>query len=86
MNGKLVRERTDPNPLFNASSRLSRQSSDDRSAIDGAFLATLTRYPDDMEREHFTGFLAGKEGKVRDRTLSNVCWTLINSTEFLYRH
>lgn len=82
MNGKLVRERTDPNPLFNASSRLSRQSSDDRSAIEGAFLATLTRYPNETELGHFTSLLSTKEGQVRDRTLSNVCWTLINSTEF----
>ncbi len=82
MNGKLVRERTEPNPLLNASSRLAHQSSGDRSAVEGAFLATLTRYPDEAELDHFTTLLAGKEGQVRDQTLSGLCWSLINSTEF----
>lgn len=82
MNGKLVRERTQPNPLLNASSRLANQSSGDRSAIEGAFLATLTRYPDETELDHFTTLLAGKEGQIRDQTLSGLCWSLINCTEF----
>jgi len=82
MNGKLVRERTEPNPVLNASTRLAQHSPTDDAAIEASFLATLTRHPTPAESGHFAATLAGKEGDARDLTLSDLYWSLINTTEF----
>lgn len=82
MNGKLVRERTEPNPIMNASTRLAKYSPSDEAAVKAAFLASLGRYPEPSELGHFTGLLSGRKGNDRDRALTDLCWTLINTTEF----
>lgn len=82
MNGKLVDERTEPNPLMNSSSRLAHYASTDEAAIDAAFLATLTRYPTEKESAHFVSCIAGAKRKYRERMMEDVFWALINSTEF----
>lgn len=82
MNGKLVRERTEPNPVMNASTRIAKCSPSDEAAVNAAFLASLTRYPGPAELGHFSGILAGRKGNARDEALADLCWALINSTEF----
>jgi hypothetical protein len=82
MNGKLVRERTEPNPIMNASTRLAKYSPSDEAAVRAAFLASLTRHPEPAELGHFAGLLSGSKGNHRDRALTDLCWTLINTTEF----
>ncbi len=82
MNGELVKQRTEPNAAMNSATRLARQSPSDISAIDTAFLCTLTRIPSAGEASHFAKVLAGTEGKVRDRAMEDIFWALINSTEF----
>lgn len=82
MNGKLVRERTEPNPVMNASTRIAKVSPGDEAAVKAAFLAALTRYPESAELAHFTDLLAGSRGNQRDRALTDLCWALINTTEF----
>lgn len=82
MNGKLVRDRTGQNPLMNASTRLSKCSPTDESAIKAAFLAAFTRYPLPEEMDYFVASLADSKGDSRDRALIDLCWALINATEF----
>ncbi len=82
MNGKLVRERIEPNPVMNASTRLARCSPSDKAAVRAAFLATLTREPEEAELAHFTGTLANTRKEARDRALADLCWALVNTTEF----
>lgn len=82
MNGKLVRERTEPNPIMNASTRLAKVAPSDETAVRAAFLASLTRHPEPAELGHFVGVLAGLKGKDRDEAFTDLCWTLINTTEF----
>lgn len=82
MNGKLVRERTEPNPLMNASTRLARHSPSDETAIGSAFLAALTRHPTPEERAHFAATIDGLDGKAREEAFADLSWTLVNSTEF----
>ncbi len=82
MNGKLVHERTEPNPVMNSSTRIARYSPSDETAVKAAFLASLTRYPAQAELDHFVGSLAGTTGDVRDQALADLHWTLINTTEF----
>lgn len=82
MNGKLVRERTEPNPVMNSSTRISKYSPSDETAVKAAFLASLTRYPAQTELDHFIAGLAGTKGEIRDQAFADLCWTLINTTEF----
>ena len=82
MNGKLVRERTEPNPVMNSSTRIAKYSPSDETAVKAAFLASLTRYPAHAELAHFVSGLAGTKGEDRDRAFTDLCWTLINTTEF----
>ena len=45
MNGELVKERTQPNPLMSATSRIAGLSSDPATQIEAAYLTTLSRRP-----------------------------------------
>ncbi|MAS94729.1 MAG: hypothetical protein CMO55_16135 [Verrucomicrobiales bacterium] len=82
MNGKLVDERTEPNPLMNSSTRLAHHSPSDEAAVDVAFLATLTRHPNEEESRHFVSLIDGTKSKHREKMMEDVYWALINSTEF----
>jgi hypothetical protein len=82
MNGKLVGERTKPDPIMNSSTRLANYASSDEQAIDAAFLATLTRLPTPDEKNHFAGLLRDTRKKQRERAMQDIYWALINSTEF----
>lgn len=82
MNGKLVSERTKPNPIMNASTRLAGLDAPDGKVIDSTFLAVLTRYPTHTERSHFVSLIENEEKKSRQRAMADIYWTLYNSTEF----
>lgn len=82
MNGKLVSERTKPNPIMNSSTRLAHYAADEDQAIDAAFLSTLTRLPTEAEKEHFVELLDETYNNNRERTMEDIFWALINSTEF----
>jgi hypothetical protein len=82
MNGKLVEERTAPNPILSSSTRLAHYAPDDAHAIKSAFLALLTRYPAETEAAHFSTLLEGQTGDERERRMADLHWSLINSTEF----
>ena len=82
MNGKLVSERTKPNAIMNAATRLAGFDVADETIIDTAFLAVLTRYPTEDERSHFVSLLEGEGDKARERAMADIYWALYNSTEF----
>ena len=85
MNGKLPREiaKTDP---FGAPNRLIQLSPSDAELVENAFLVCLTRRPTDTEVEHFLGqFQDATEGE-RNRTTTDIFWSLFNSPEFSWNH
>lgn len=82
MNGKLVSERTKPNPIMNSTTRLAHYASTDTDAIEAAFLATLTRFPSEEESAHFAMLLDETSDNQRERVMEDIYWALINSTEF----
>ncbi len=82
MNGELVSERTKPNPIMNSASRIAHYSPSNEEAINTAFLATLTRHPNNAEREHFLAQLSGASRKQKPVIMADLFWALINSTEF----
>ncbi len=86
MNGKVVRDRTGQNPVLNAATRVGMLAPDDESAVETAFLTTLSRQPTEAELAHFSEQLKGTKGKQRSREMEDLCWALLNSTEFSWNH
>jgi hypothetical protein len=85
LNGDLVRDKTRGGP-FNSATWIAALAPDDRAAVETAYLAVLTRRPTPEESAHFKARLAGTRGKVRTERVSDLLWTLINSTEFSWNH
>jgi hypothetical protein len=81
MNGNVVQERTKAG-LFTAAGRIGKLAPDDATAVDVAFLTTLTRHPDDAERAHFVERLRTTKGKEREAAMEDLMWALCNTTEF----
>jgi hypothetical protein len=85
MNGELVADKTNESPL-NAPRRIAVLAPDDRKAVETAYLAVLTRRPTSAEAAHFEARLAGTHDAARNERVGDLCWTLINSTEFSWNH
>ena len=86
MNGKLVEERSKENVVMNASTRIASLAPDDASAVETAYLCTLTRRPTAEEQSYFSGLLKGITGKARIKVMEDLYWTLLNATEFSWNH
>jgi hypothetical protein len=91
MNGELVKERTQPNPLLSATSRIAGLASDPATQIEAAYLTTLSRRPSAEELAHFVARFEDVAPDARNRearalVLEDLYWTLVNSTEFSWNH
>ncbi|MFO0903509.1 MAG: DUF1553 domain-containing protein [Pirellulales bacterium] len=86
MNGELVKERTKENLVFNAATRIAVIARDPRKAVETAYLVVLSRRPTPEEWEHFAARIAPTEGTQRIGALEDLCWVLVNSTEFSWNH
>jgi hypothetical protein len=85
MNGQLVSSMTEEG-LLSAAFRISFLTPDDRSAVETAYLTVLTRRPTAAEASHFETSLTGTQGHERKQRMSDLFWTLLNSTEFSWNH
>jgi hypothetical protein len=85
MNGQLVKDRT-KGDFLTAPTRISWLAADDRTAVETAYLAVLTRRPTAEEAAHFEQRLAGLHGEERSQRMEDLYWTLLNSTEFSWNH
>ncbi|MEQ1862019.1 MAG: DUF1549 domain-containing protein [Chthoniobacteraceae bacterium] len=87
MNGSMISSNTGTNFLTTASARISMLSPDPAAAVETAYLAVFTRRPSAEEADYFTGKLAqARENKSRSSVMSDLYWTLLNSTEFAWSH
>lgn len=86
MNGQLVNEHTSEQSMLKASARIAALAPEDRVAVETAYLCALTRRPTVAELRHFTGQLSGQRGSARQRVMSDLCWSLLNATEFSCNH
>lgn len=84
MNGDLVRERTENNPILNASSHISMFAQSDEDAIDAVYLAVLNRMPSSTENTHFTKRFT--ETNNRQQAVEDLYWVLLNSSELTWNH
>lgn len=86
MNGNLVKERTQPNPLLSATTRISNLTASREKQIEAAFLAVLTRRPTHNEEKHFLVRIAEREDRNRQQALEDLYWSLVNGSEFSWNH
>jgi hypothetical protein len=87
MNGNLTSEHTANNPVLNASTRIALLAPTNESAVEAAYLSILTRKPSPPELEHFcTQLEKAKSPNARSAVMSDLCWTLLNCTEFSWNH
>lgn len=85
MNGNLVQDQIKEG-LFNAASRISSQAPNDDAAVEVAYLTVLTRRPTAEEEAHFVKRLNYSKRTERNRRMTDIFWTLLNSTEFSWNH
>ncbi len=85
MNGEIVREKI-KDGLFTAAGQIADLAPDDRMAVETAFLAVLTRRPTPEEFSHFAGRLAEGLGQRAEERMTDLCWALLNTTEFSWSH
>lgn len=88
MNGNMITDNTSNKaPFASASSRISMLAPDNATAVEAAYLSIFTRRPTPAETTHFTSLLAtSKSSSSRASTMSDLCWTLMNATEFSWNH
>ena len=86
MNGNLVKERTQPNPLMSASTRIAALTGKPEKQVEAAYLAVLTRRPTSEESQHFVARVSDREERNKPQALEDLYWTLVNSTEFCWNH
>src|SRR5438105_1272737 len=85
MNGDIVKDKTKED-VMNAATRIGWLAPDDRSAVEISYLAVLTRRPTPEEAAHFEARVAGSKGNARSQHLEDLCWALLNSSEFSWNH
>lgn len=90
LNGELLDDLTDEENFFMvAGGRIASLSPDERTAVETAYLCTLTRKPTPKEAEYFIQFLADGKQEGSDeysRRVGDLFWILMNGTEFSWNH
>lgn len=87
MNGNMISNNAGTNVLTTAAARISLLAPDSATAVETAYLAVFTRRPSTEEAEYFTAKLAASHSNnARARAMTDIYWTLLNSTEFSWNH
>lgn len=86
MNGSYVSERIKNNPVMNVSTHIAQLASNDKIAVETAYLSTLNRLPTGAELNAFCARLYNTKRNARSQAMSSIFWALINSTEFQWNH
>ena len=82
MNSSHIQQKLEQGPKLQA---LLRSKGGPREVVDGLYLAILSRFPTDEERETVRAYAQSGSAGGRQAAV-DVAWALINSAEFLYRH
>ncbi len=84
MNGELLGELVNSNPILNASGHIGMFASENQHAVEIVYLCALNRYPSAAEAEHFVKrFEAAEE---RGEAIEDLFWVLLNSSELAWNH
>lgn len=87
MNGELVVSATDVQNSRTLAAVLDFPGFDREQQLETLFLAALTRFPTEEERERFLTYIDQREtDESSTQALADIFWVLLNSSEFLYNH
>lgn len=87
MNGNMIADNTNGDVLTNASARISMLAPDAAAAVQTAYLAIFSRRPTVEESNYFRAKIdTARSRNARIRAMSDLYWTLLNSTEFSWNH
>ena len=84
MNGKVVRELVNSNPVLNVSAHAAMFAKNDAEMVKTVYLAMLNRSPTDVEAEHFANRFS--ESKSKQKACEDLAWVLANSSEMAWNH
>lgn len=84
MNGKLVAELLEDNPIANTRSHLAMFSASDERVVQLAYQCVLNRLPTQTELDRFEDVLCNTSD--RKQSIEDLMWVLINSSEFAWNH
>ncbi len=84
LNGSMLRESVEFNPILNASGHISMFAPDDKSAVETIYLCVLNRRPTTEELDHFIDRFASADN--RQQAVVDLYWVLLNSTELAWNH
>ena len=86
MNGEFIANATslDESQTLRAVTEFPLMSRDEK--LETLFLATVTRTPTESEKERLTKYLTGGAPGSEASALSDIFWSLLNSSEFLLNH
>jgi hypothetical protein len=85
LNGELVKDRTTPNPVLNAATHIAMLAPDDKTALETAYLAALTRLPTEAEIRELLPML-NSASRSRQQVLEDIFATLFNDWEASWNH
>jgi len=84
MNGDMLKEMIEFNPVLNAPSHIAMFAADDQQAVEVLYLNALNRDPTATESEHFVSRIESAEN--RNQALEDIAWVLLNSSELAWNH
>lgn len=84
MNGNMLGEVINSNPVMNTSAHVEMFAADDPAAVDTIYLCALNRYPSASEKEHFVRRIS--EAENRSEAIEDILWVLLNSSELAWNH
>ena len=84
MNGELLRDLVEANPLLNASAHAGMFATDSQQIVDLLYLSSLNRHPTPVEKEHFVSRIDCSEDT--EKAIEDLVWVLLNSSELAWNH
>ena len=84
LNGEMVGERLEN--ILNAPSHLANLSPDVGTTVDVIYLTTLTRHPNEEERNQAVSWINQQGRDQRSEEVIDLYWSLLNSAEFRWNH
>lgn len=84
MNGKLLRDLVESNPLLNASAHVRMFAKDTSQIVDLLYLSALNRYPTAAEKKHFVERIDCSDNS--EKAIEDLVWVLLNSSELAWNH
>ena len=84
MNGNLLGELVNFNPLLNTSAHVGMFARDSSHVVETVYLCALNRYPTTVEKQHFVSRIDGTENS--SEAIEDLLWVLLNSSELAWNH